>query len=155
MSDGTIRVLLVCLGNICRSPMAEGVMKMQVEQMGLSHRFFIDSAGTAGYHAGEMADRRTLAVLDREGAPRPGLSRRVEDADFTRFDWILAMDQANLRDLQNRAPVDGRARLALALEPTGGGEVPDPYYGGHDGFETVFQLLDASMRVWIERMCPW
>ena len=152
MSDGTIRVLLVCLGNICRSPMAEGVMKMQVEQMGLSERFFIDSAGTAGYHAGEMADRRTLAVLDREGAPRPGLSRRVEDVDFMRFDWILAMDQANLRDLQNRAPAEGHARIALALEPIGGGEVPDPDYGSHDGFETVFQLLDASMRVWIERM---
>ena len=147
-----IRVLMVCLGNICRSPMAEGVMNHQLDALGLTGHFDVDSAGTAGYHAGELADRRTLAVLDREGAPRPGVSRRVTEDDFMSFDWILAMDRANLNALRGRAPkTGGRAHLALILEPTGGGEVPDPYYGEGDGFEHVYQLLEGSIRVWIER----
>ena len=152
MAERPIRVLFVCLGNICRSPMGEGVMKMHLKKCNLSHRFEVDSAGTAGYHVGEQADPRTLAVLDQVGAPRPGLSRRVSASDFTDFDWILAMDQANYSTLLSRAPADAHANIVMALEPAGGGDVPDPYYGGVDGFDTVFSLLDQSVGLWVERM---
>lgn len=152
LSTAPVRVLFVCLGNICRSPMAEGVMLKLLEERGLTDRFIVDSAGTAGYHAGESADRRTLAVLAREKAPVPSLSRRVQDSDFQSFDYILAMDQANFSNLAARKPEHCEAILALALEPVGGGEVPDPYYGGPDGFENVYTLLHGSLSLWIDRM---
>ena len=152
MSRQPICVLFVCLGNICRSPMAEGVMLQKLKQRKLTDRFVVDSAGTAGYHQGESADRRTLEVLNRVGAPMPSLSRKVVDGDFQTFDWIFAMDSANYRDLLRRAPEQGRAKVCMLLEPCGGGDVPDPYYGGVDGFDTVYGMVDEALDLWLERI---
>lgn len=144
-------VLLVCLGNICRSPMAEAVLRHHVAQRGLVSSFQVDSAGTAAYHAGEQADPRTLAELARHGLRERLIARQVTDDDFDRFDWILAMDRSNLTNLRRRAPAGSRARLHLVLETTTGGEVPDPYYGGPDGFADVYDMLDASLAAWLDR----
>ena len=152
MSQQRIGVLFVCLGNICRSPMAEGVMLQKVAQRKISERFTIDSAGTAGYHQGELADRRTLQVLERVGAPLPTRSRKVVEGDFHSFDWIFAMDTANYRDLLARAPAQRRANIHKLLEWNGGGDVPDPYYGGVDGFDRVHTLVDAAISNWLKEM---
>ena len=152
MSQQQIGVLFVCLGNICRSPMAEGVMLQKLVQRKLEDHFNVDSASTAGYHQGEPADRRTLQVLSRVGAPVPSRSRRVVDQDFEAFDWIFAMDTANYRDLQARAPSHCRAQIHKLLEPCGGGDVPDPYYGGVDGFDQVYGLVDDAIEQWLQHM---
>jgi len=150
MPDPT-RVLFVCLGNICRSPLAHALLVHKIAERGRSDRFEVDSAGTAAYHVGEPPDRRTRDVLADHGVQSLGTARQVTPADFRRFDHLLAMDQQNLHDLRQIAP-DGLAdRARLALEPTTGGEVPDPYYGGSDGFERVYRLLDEALDAWLER----
>lgn len=139
-------VLFVCLGNICRSPLAEGVFRHQLAQRsGLEIEF--DSAGTAAYHQGEPPDERMRDVAQRHGVSLEGQrARRVVDEDFDRFDLILAMDAENLRNLRRRAPGGNRERIRLFREfdPKGTGDVPDPYYGGPDGFEEVFDIADRS-----------
>lgn len=145
------RVLLVCLGNICRSPMADALLRHKLKERGIADRYEVDSAGTGGWHAGEAPDPRTVAELRRRAVQPVGSARRVEDADFRRFDPILAMDASNLRDLASRCPKDQAHRLAMALEPTGGGDVPDPYYGGDGGFARVYDMLDAALDAWIDR----
>lgn len=151
MEEAEVRVLLVCLGNICRSPMAEGILSAKLEGLGRLGRYHIESAGTGGWHAGERPDPRTLAVLHRHGADCRSRARQVEPADFEHFDWILAMDRSNLRDLQRVCPPSRRDHLFLALEPAGGTDVPDPYYGGPEGFEQVYRLLDEALGLWITR----
>lgn len=152
MSGSEIRVLLVCLGNICRSPMAESVMRLHIEQASLSDQFVIDSAGTSGFHAGETADPRTLDVLQRHGAPNPSRSRVLTTDDFKAYDWIIGMDRSNLRNMKRLCPPNARATMGLMLELTNGAEVPDPYYGGPGGFDRVFEMLNESVPLWIERM---
>lgn len=139
------RVLFVCLGNICRSPMAEGILRGRA----VSHGWSIDSAGTAGHHVGEGADPRTERTLARHGQSFSHAARRVTLDDFTRFDHIVAMDQANLADLRRLCPATSQHKLALALEPLGGGDVPDPYYGEMDGFEHIHTLLTDAIDAWI------
>jgi protein-tyrosine-phosphatase len=150
--DQPIRVLFVCLGNICRSPMAQGLFAHLAEQRGLAHRFEVDSAGTAAYHQGEPPDARTVAVLRGRGVALDHRARQVQADDFEAFDWVIAMDAANLRALRGRCPEPLRGRLHLARDPIGGGDVDDPYYGGAEGFERNFEELTRALDAWIDRM---
>lgn len=143
-------VLFVCLGNICRSPMAEGILRKKLKERGLTEAFVVDSAGTAGYHAGGPADPRTLEVLRRQGALCDMTARQVRPDDFSTFDWILAMDRSNLVDLKAIARGGARATISLALEPTSHGDVPDPYYGGPGGFDRVYAMLDEAIDAWLD-----
>ncbi|AWL11816.1 Protein-tyrosine-phosphatase [Saliniradius amylolyticus] len=139
-------VLFVCLGNICRSPTAHAVMRARAKQTGVE--LTIDSAGTAAYHVGKAPDPRTQrAALDR-GYPCDDLrARRVDDSDFERFDWILAMDEDNLADLQARCPDEHQHKVRLFLSFTDLSDpiVPDPYYGGQGGFEEVLDRVEAGV----------
>ena len=143
------------MGNICRSPTAEGVFRHFVEQEGLSDRIEIDSAGTHAYHVNEPADRRASAAAERRGYSLDGIrARRVEEADFVRFDYIIAMDRDNLAALEQQISADHNTRLHLFLEfaQAGGDEVPDPYYGGPAGFERVLDLVEDASRGLLERL---
>lgn len=144
-----MKVLFVCLGNICRSPTAEGVFRHQVEQAGLAGRIDIDSAGTADWHIGKSPDPRTQKAAARRGYDLSALrGRQAQAEDFYHFDLILAMDGNNLADLEAIRPADGKAELALFLAQFGSGarDVPDPYYGGEDGFEQVLDMLEQACR---------
>lgn len=151
-----MRILFVCLGNICRSPTAEVVFRAVAAREAPEMTLEIDSAGTAGYHVGEAPDRRTRQAASRRGYDLSALRARiVEDRDFESFDLILAMDRENLRALERRAPVGSRERLRLFLEfapEAGVSEVPDPYYGGPNGFEDVLDLIEAASRGLIEHL---
>lgn len=145
-----MKILFVCLGNICRSPTAEGVFRAIAAQELADLELIVDSAGTAGYHVGEPPDRRTREAAARRGYDISHLRARVvEPEDFERFDLILAMDRQNLSTLERRAPVHARQRVRLLLEyapQVGVSEVPDPYYGGPNGFEHVLDLIEAGAR---------
>jgi len=144
-----IALSFVCMGNICRSPTAEAVMRHLVRQAGVGHLVTVDSAGTGAWHVGEERDRRSRAVASRRGMPISGEARQFSRADFDRFDLVLALDRDNERDLRRLAPNEqARAKIHLlrSFEPGAGpdAEVPDPYYGGPEGFERVFEIcLDA------------
>ena len=140
-----VRVLFVCLGNICRSPMADGVFQEMVKQAGLSDKIIVDSAGTSSYHEGQMAHGGTRKVLKKNDIPYDGRSRGLAKSDFANFDYILAMDESNLQDIQSRKPADSQATIRLFLDYAEGvdvREVPDPYYTG--GFDYVFGLVNAG-----------
>ncbi len=145
-----MRILFVCLGNICRSPTAEVVFRAVSSREAPDLVLEIDSAGTAGYHVGELPDRRTRQAAARRGYDLSALRARVvEPDDFEHYDLILAMDRENLRALERRAPAHARDRLRLFLEfapEAGVSEVPDPYYGGPNGFEDVLDLIEAASR---------
>lgn len=141
-------VLFVCMGNICRSPMAEGVARQRIERAGLIDRVRLDSAGTHSYHAGDPPDRRAQAAAHARGIDISAQrARRVEKADFERFDLVLAADEENLARLHALAPRDqrDRARLFMTLAPhLGVTAIPDPYYGADDGFEHALDLIEAA-----------
>jgi protein-tyrosine phosphatase len=145
-----VRVLFVCTGNICRSPTAEGVFRFQVDAAGLGGWIEADSAGTHGYHVGEPPDSRTIRAAGRRGYRLEALrARQVAAADFADFDLILAMDRGHQRDLRRLAPGGGRAEIGLFLDyapDLGLRDVPDPYYGGAQGFEQVLDLCEAGCR---------
>jgi len=151
-----MRILFVCLGNICRSPTAEVVFRAVASREAPDIVLEIDSAGTADYHVGELPDQRTRQAAARRGYDLSALrARMVEPQDFESFDLILAMDHENLRALERRAPPQARDRLRLFLEfaPEAGiTEVPDPYYGGPNGFEDVLDLIEAASRGLIEHL---
>jgi protein-tyrosine phosphatase len=146
-----IRILFVCLGNICRSPTAEGVMRSLVREAGLKDTIELDSAGTGGWHVGSPPDERATEAARVRGIALVGAARRVRAQDFEDFDLIVAMDGSNLADLRRMAP-DERARekvrLLRAFDPARAGledlDVPDPYYGGPRGFEDVLDLVQAA-----------
>lgn len=143
-----IRLLFVCMGNICRSPAGECLFRAHVERQGTVDRFEIDSAGTTGYHVGEPPDRRMAAAARSRGYNLSGAARQVSARDLDHYDLILAMDDANLRDMR-RLDRDGsrahKIKLMLDFHPTrAGADVPDPYYGGDAGFQEVIDLIEAS-----------
>lgn len=143
-----VGVLFVCMGNICRSPTAEGVFRRLVEEEGLSERIRIDSAGTHDYHIGKSPDRRSMLAAQRRGIDlSPLRARQVALTDFESFDWIVAMDKDNLRLLERQCPPEHRVKLSLLLDHAPQvelREVPDPYYGGEDGFELVLDLVQEG-----------
>ncbi|MEZ4808798.1 MAG: low molecular weight protein-tyrosine-phosphatase [Allomuricauda sp.] len=138
------KVLMVCLGNICRSPLAEGILKSKVD----SDKVFVDSAGIAGYHIGNPPDKRSVAVAQKHGLDiSHQRCRKFYKMDFQEFDHIYVMDQNNFSDIVGLADTSDEARkVRLLLEEVdlGLSEVPDPYYGGDEGFERVFQMIDAA-----------
>lgn len=152
-----VRVLFVCLGNICRSPMAEGLFADQVERSGLSDRFVIDSAGTSGHHAGERADGRMRATASGHGIALTTLARQLRTQDFGTFDFILTMDRSVHRDvLQLKATrPGGKAEVILMRDFDADADtldVPDPYYGGAAGFEEVYQILLRSTAAFLAHL---
>ncbi len=145
-----IRVLFVCLGNICRSPTAEAVFRHHVRDAGLEQRIHIDSAGTSDYHQGYPPDERARIAAGRRGYEMAGLrARQVSAGDFHEFHYLLAMDRANLEDLRRLAPREHLVKARLFMDFSGayrGREVPDPYYGGAQGFERVLDMLEDGAR---------
>jgi low molecular weight protein-tyrosine phosphatase len=134
------RLLFVCLGNICRSPTAEAVMRQLITANGLDSRFEVDSAGIGGWHEGEPPDRRARKAAARRGVHLRGHARTITTADFDRFDLIVPVDESNLAALRRLAPAGSRAELRkLAPE-----DIPDPYYGGADGFAAALDLIEAG-----------
>lgn len=145
-----VNVLFVCMGNICRSPMAEGIFRREIEKAGLLGKVEIDSAGTHSYHIGSPPDNRALAAIKKRGVDISGLrGRQVAPIDFDRFDYILAMDRDNLGILKRSAPAHAQDKPRLLLsfsESYRDQEVPDPYYGGARGFEENLDMIEDAVR---------
>ena len=151
VGDGTwepIRVLFVCLGNICRSPLAEAVFRHLVDERGWTERFEIDSAGTSGWHRGSPPDARSTEVARRRGIALTGGSRKVVAADLRRFHYVIAMDEENLdalRELQASSGGTAQVRRLREFEPCAASlDVPDPYYGGPRGFDDVHDIVERA-----------
>jgi protein-tyrosine phosphatase len=153
-----VRLLFVCMGNICRSPTAEGVMRSLLREQGLEDAVEVDSAGTGDWHVGSPPDARATAAARARGITLEGAARPVAPRDFEDYDLILAADRRNLRDLRALTPPDAQARIHLLREfdPESEGapdlDVPDPYYGGDDGFEQVLDLVEASCRGLLDQL---
>ena len=148
-AEPDLRVLMVCSGNICRSPTAEGVLRFKLAAAGLGQRVAVDSAGTQGLHAKEPPDPRAQALAARRGYDLSALrARKVTGDDFLRFHRILAMDEGHLAWLQRSAPADSRARIGLLMDHAraqgGPREVPDPYYGSERDFQRVLDLVEDA-----------
>jgi len=153
--EGRIGVLFVCLGNICRSPLAEGAFRQAVAARGLDHRFRIDSAGISDFHEGDPPDRRAIAVAASRGLDISGQrSRPVRPGDFVAFDWILAMDGSNLTALDAAAPDHATAHVGLLLEVAEGRAkaVPDPYYDGPSEFAAVLDTVSRAAERLLDRL---
>ncbi|MFB7931820.1 low molecular weight protein-tyrosine-phosphatase [Streptomyces sp. NPDC056039] len=145
----TYRVCFVCTGNICRSPMAEVVFRARVAEAGLDGLVEVDSAGTGGWHEGDGADPRTVAVLEENGYDTGHTARQFQPSWFSRLDLVVALDAGHLRDLRRLAPTEEDARkvrLLRSYAPAAGDDldVPDPYYGGADGFEECLEMVEAA-----------
>ena len=150
-----LSVLFVCMGNICRSPTAEGVFRHFVQEAGLADRIKIDSAGTHAYHTGEPADRRASAAAERRGYSLAACrARRVQAEDFENFNYIVAMDRLNHVTLIDRADAEHHDKIKLFLEFSSAeeDEVPDPYYGGAAGFDKVLDLVEEASRGLLETL---
>lgn len=150
-----MRVLLVCLGNICRSPLAQGIVRHHAAR--LHKAIATDSAGTYGGHHGDAPDARARAVAKAHGISIDDLrARRIRPSDFANFDYILVADRSNYEDVCALAPADSRATIAYMLDPEGKSgaapPVPDPYYGDKNDFEQVYQMLDRALGAWVERL---
>ncbi len=154
MSTTQTKVLFVCLGNICRSPLAEGAFREHVSKAGLADQFLIDSAGTGHWHAGETPDKRSVATARAHGVDiSEQRARQLQRSDLERFDYILAMDRSNLEAIQSMAGTSS-ASVSLMLNETSAGEtdVPDPYYGANDQFERVWQMVDEAAEALLARI---
>lgn len=157
--DKQFAILMVCMGNICRSPTAEGVLRSRLQQAGLDGLVGVDSAGTHAYHVGEAPDPRSCRAAGKRGYDlSQQRARQVSAADFERFDLILAADRHNMTALRAISPPACRARLDYILAPLGKQppqEVPDPYYGGPHGFDQVLDLIEAASDGWISQLREW
>jgi protein-tyrosine phosphatase len=145
-----VKVLFVCLGNICRSPLAEGIFNQHVFSRGLQDYMSADSAGTSGWHIGELPDNRSIQIAREHGIHLTHRGRKLTPDDLKHFDYIIAMDGENLHDIHflRNSYDHGRASVSKMLDfdnKATGGDVPDPYYGGQDGFKKVYNLLDESI----------
>jgi protein-tyrosine phosphatase len=151
-----ISILVVCTGNICRSPTGEGVLRHLADKRGLGERVRIASAGTHDYHVGDCPDPRTLEHARKRGYDLSAQrAMQVRRDHFHAFDYILAMDRGHLRILRSLAPPGAKARLGLFLEASArwkGEDVPDPYYGGVEGFEQVLDMVEEAAERWLERV---
>jgi protein-tyrosine phosphatase len=154
-----VRVCFVCLGNICRSPTAEAVMRHRVTEAGLSDAIEVESAGTGSWHVGEPPDARAAAAARARGIAMEGAAQQFARGDFDRFDLVLAMDHENAEHLRRIAPdpeAAAKVRLLREFDPASADDadlaVPDPYYGGADGFATVFRQVDAACRGLIDHL---
>lgn len=159
MSDSH-SLLFVCLGNICRSPLAEGIFLHQARERGVLNRFVVDSCGLGSWHAGQRPDPRALAVALRNGVELPSIARQFEPStDAIRFDLILAMDRANVRDLIERGAARNQISLMRSFDPTLKDrpqhelDVPDPYYGSDRGFDDVFAMLTRACEGLLDSLC--
>jgi protein-tyrosine phosphatase len=154
--EARVTVLVVCTGNICRSPTGEGVLRHLVEKRGLSDRVRVESAGTHDYHVGEGPDPRSVRHAAKRGYDlSPLRASQVSAEDFHAYDYILAMDRGHLRILRAIAPQDGKARVGLFLEASARGkgeDVPDPYYGGAEEFERVLDMVEEAAERWLDRI---
>lgn len=142
-----VTVLFVCLGNICRSPLAEGLFKKHVHDAGLGHRFHIDSCGTSNYHIGDQPDPRTRKNAASNGLQLNHQARQLDTSDFSSFHYILAMDESNLDNIKRLDGWENHENIHLmrAFDPQGYNKaVPDPYFGGDKGFQEVYEILDRS-----------
>jgi len=150
-----LAVLVVCTGNICRSPTGEGVLRHLVAKRGLADRIEVASAGTHDYHVGECPDARSIRHASKRGYDlSPLRASQVTREDFERYDYMLAMDRGHLRILRNMAPKDAKARLGMFLEASArwkGEDVPDPYYGGVEHFERVLDMVEEAAERWVDR----
>lgn len=140
----SVKILMVCLGNICRSPLAEGILRSK-----LSEKFIVDSAGTGGWHAGELPDKRSITIAKLKGLDISNQrARQFKISDFTTFDHIFVMDNTNFKEVLALAPNEAtKSKVKLILNeifPNDNIDVPDPYYGGVDGFENVYNMLDQA-----------
>jgi len=154
MNKPVISILFVCMGNICRSPTAEGVFRKFVSDAGRDSEFQIDSAGTIGYHAGDMADRRMRAAAQERGYLLESRARRIVPADFDHFDLIVTMDEDNYREVQELNSGTGArvVRMCDYCEEHNESEVPDPYYGGEAGFHRVIDILEDACGNFLRRI---
>ena len=152
----SVSVLVVCTGNICRSPTGEGVLRHLARQRGLECRVRIASAGTGDWHVGDCPDPRAMKHAQRRGYDLADLrASQVREDDFHEYDYILAMDRTHLRFLRGMAPRDARARVGLFLEASArwkGEDVPDPYYGGAEDFERVLDMVEEAAGRWLDRI---
>ncbi len=146
--DEPTSILFVCLGNICRSPLAEGVFQHLVRERGLADRFVIESAGTGSWHVGEAPDERSVAVAEKHGITLESRARQIAPEDLDRFDYVVVMDRDNQRTLERMRDARGGEKdihLLRDFDHEGDGdEVPDPYYGGPGGFDTVYEMVRRS-----------
>jgi len=151
-------VLFVCLGNICRSPLAEGIFLDRLDRRGLRDAFLVDSAGTGHWHVGEPPDRRARRVAERHGITLPSIGRQVDPAtDFDRFHWLIAMDRSNQHSLLELGAPRQRVHIMGSFDPATDPDkialdVPDPYFGGPDGFDVVFEMLSRACEGLLDRI---
>ena len=144
-----MNILFVCLGNICRSPVAEAIFKHQIEKLGLSDHFFADSCGTANYHVGDNPDHRAIKNALKNGVEIHHKGRQITHADLEIFDLILAMDRHNLNSILKLSGAEkyfDKIKLMRFYDPISVGDVPDPYYGSEKDFQEVFEILDRSIQ---------